>query len=108
MGYTAVDAQLAIERFTLDQFAGRVGTIPSCELPSAPAPGARMRSIVRWATSLAAILLVAAAAWWSIRHTISHEDPTALIANEVHPIPNADDSHVGSLVADVTYVSNSI
>ena len=113
LGYSAVDAQLAVERLTLEQFAGhvgadRVGTEQSCRLPMSAAPDARMRLIVRWAASLAAGLLVATAAWWSIQHIGRQEDPAASIANEVHPIPNADDSPGGSLVAEVTYVSNSI
>ena len=113
MGYSAVDAQLAVERLTLEQFANHFGDshgsiVQSCRLPVPADAKTRLSSAIRWAASLAAAMLVAAAAWWSIQHAGSLENRAATIASEAHPIPNAEDSHGGSLVAEVTYVSNSI
>ena len=113
MGDSAVNAQLAVERLTLEQFANNFGNGhgsagQSCRPPVPANTKTRLRAAVRWAASLAAAMLVAAAAWWSIQHAGRLENRAATVANEAHPIPTAEDSHGGSLVAEVTYVSNSI
>src|SRR3954452_24322459 len=97
LGYSASDAQLAVERLTLEQFAGHVDTVrvgagKSCRFPLSADPKTRLRLGVRWAVSLAAVLLVAAATWWSIQPIGRQENRAATIASAVHSIPNVEDS----------------
>jgi hypothetical protein len=114
VGCTAADAQLAIERITLERFVGHTTFAPSCDDPGSPAiHESRLRSIVRWSITVAvALCTIAATLWWNwpiverpvaITKTVETKDSVAPrqstnVADEV-AVPRR-------LVAEVTYVSD--
>jgi hypothetical protein len=104
LGAFAIDAHLAVERLTLERFAGRTMSVSGCELKlSLSARDRRWRTTVRWAASLSAIMLVAAATFWWVQRARRLED------QRVAQHPQLPGETVGDqrLVAEVTYVSAS-
>ncbi len=104
LGSFVVDAQLAVERLTLERFTGRTTPLSLCA-PQTPASarGLRWRSVIRWAASLSAVLLVAAASFWWVRRAdyVGSQQPALRAEHSVEVAGNQP------LVAEVTYVSAS-
>lgn len=107
-GSPAVEAQLAVERLTLERFAGRSFSEPLCQL-ALPASSRieRWQSMAPWAASLAAIFVVTGLIWWSTQPIGRQEHVVGVVA--VSNRSTAADENTGAqrLVAEVTYVSNS-
>src|SRR3989304_5708216 len=103
-GSSVIDAQLAVERLTIERFTGRTALQSLCAREaSLSALDLRWRSPIRWAVSLSAMLLVAAAAFWSVRRASNLGDEgVALHAS--HPGEVAGNQR---LAAEITYVSAS-
>lgn len=108
LGSFVVDAQLAVERLTLERFTGRTNSTPLYELESSLSHReVRWRSIIRWAVSLSAVLLVAGAAWWSTQRVGRHEEQRDFVVADDRPKAEDEVSGARRLVAEVTYVSTS-
>ncbi|MGD9631846.1 MAG: FecR domain-containing protein [Pirellulales bacterium] len=111
---SAADAQLAVERITLERFAGRTGPpLAPCGIePLQLERRERWQSVLRWSAGISAVVALAMAGWWlTVR-----ERKDALLAEAVLDgnLKPAVDVSFGSqpfgnqpLAAEVTYVSNA-
>lgn len=109
-GCSAIDAQLAIERMTLDRFAGCTAfdlTTSAKTAESRTADG--WRSALQWIASVSAIVLVATGAWWSFGTARfgngERSGSAAPFSQQRGPSNELADNRL--LVAEVTYVSSS-
>lgn len=118
VGCSDVEAQLAVERLTLDRFSGRITSDMACGIDrSSYERNRRWRSLIRWAGSLSAVLLVAVAGLWWAQTRLGQpgaEQPgsqpndatTALAIDGQQPLLN-EVAAAQPLVAEVTFVSES-
>ena len=108
VGCTVVEAQLAVERLTLDRFAGRITSAVTCDLGSSlPERRRRLQSIMLWAASLSAVLLVVAAGFWWARPGRQQDAATASLAVDAKQPAFNEVATSERLVAEVTFVSDS-
>lgn len=108
MGCTDMEAQLAVERLTLERFSGRITSPLTCSISkSFSQRDERMKRIVRWAASLSAAVLVAALAFWWMKPGVELTDANkSTIVDAARPGSNQVVTSA-PLVAEITFVSDS-
>jgi hypothetical protein len=108
LGCFADTAQLAVERMTLERFAGRIGPTALCAVePSRSLVHARSRAVARWSASLSAVLVVAMAVlWWAYRERPG-DHAQWVIAIENTPHVSRNRAGFQPLAAEITYVSDA-
>jgi hypothetical protein len=102
---TATDAELAVERLTLERFAGRTSLpLAPCDLePVRSDRAASTRQALRWAAGISAMIAIAAASWWfAPRLPVRDASPELVLASGQAHTPGS----AKPLAAEVTYVSN--
>jgi len=108
LGYSAVETQLMIERMTLERFAGHTDFAVTCGLePSKSDRFARRRDMIRWAASLATIVLVVGAVSSLMQSARRHDERIEAFVAEDSVNVSDEASGPQQLVAEVTYVSDS-
>jgi len=106
---SAADAELAVERMTLERFAGRTAVpMASCEIePLRWERVERWQQVLRWAVGVSAVVAVAIASWWfAPRMPIDDASPELVLAGgQAHTEPAPGTAQ--PLAAEVTYVSSA-
>lgn len=105
---SAVEAQLAVERMTLERFAGRTDPVfaPCASVPKWSERNERWRSVLRWSAGLSAVVALAIASWWlTARNSVHDYAPELVLAGgQAHTVPAPGTAQ--PLAAEVTYVSS--
>lgn len=101
---SATDAELAVERLTLERFAGRTN-LPLAPCDIEPVRSKRVASwqqALRWAAGISAVIAVAIASWWfAPRLPVQDASPELVLASGQAHTPGT----AQPLAAEVTYVS---
>lgn len=111
---SAADAQLAVERITLERFAGRTGPpLAPCDMePLQLERPERWQTVMRWAMGISAVAALTMAAWWlapRVRNDAWQANVVLAGGQESAAVDFAEDAPACNQpsVAEVTYVSNA-
>ncbi len=105
VGCFAADVHLAVERLTLERFAGCMSATARNELASLSDRVRPWHAMVKGVISISAVLLIGFA-WWFVQRVDQHDERLNTVAATDDPPAETDFADDQPLVAEVTYVSN--